>query len=237
MCDLCSLPCRNFDWWSVSFRLSAVFNTNTNQTVIQTYNETTYNSCNTDDALDSDTFQYNGGENEFGSSMTIAVPLTINRTQYYLSDSDDGEQCQQGMAFTINVSYGLGLPPSLNHPPPPAYVQPPTSSPDEELPPPGTAVNTPPSNDAVMATSARLCASVLLVLLSLVAWSSRYREFEILEFREFWITLFFCLNTHRKRGRWWTLVSLLIFYWHIVSFFCLNWEISFGSYSISIIIY
>lgn len=163
---LCSWPRSSIDSLFPSF--SAVFNTNTNQTVIQTYNETTYNSCTTDDALDSDTFQYYGGKNEFGSAMTIAVPLTINSTQYYFSESDDGEQCQQGMAFMIKVDHGLGLPPSLNQPPPPAYVQPPTSSSDEELPPPGTAVNTPSSNDAMMVTRANFCLFALLVVLSLM---------------------------------------------------------------------
>lgn len=121
-----------------------------------------------DDALDSDTFQYGGGRNEFGSAMTIDVPLTIEGTQYYFSDADDGEQCQQGMAFEIKVGHGLGLPPSLNHPPPPAYVPPPESATDEGQLPPATVVDTPPSSNHGIMTGASFFVSVLLVLLSWV---------------------------------------------------------------------
>ncbi|XP_057805710.1 early nodulin-like protein 18 [Salvia miltiorrhiza] len=145
-----------------------IFNTNTNQTVIQTFNKTTYGSCITDDALDSDTFQYDGGSNEFGSAMTIGVALTIEGTQYYFSDADDGEQCQHGMAFEIKVGHGLGLPPSLNQPPPPAYVPPPGE--DEGQSPPATVANTPPtsSNHATMAGASFLASALLLVLISFV---------------------------------------------------------------------
>lgn len=145
----------------------AVFNTNTNQTVIKTYNKTTYDSCTTDDALDTDTFQYDGGSNDFGKAMIIAVPLTIEGTQYFFSDADDGEQCQQGMAFVIKVSHGLGLPPSLNQPPPPAYVPPPAPT-SEGLSPTVPVVNSPSSNDC-MITSANFLVFVLLTLLSLLA--------------------------------------------------------------------
>ncbi|KAH6813147.1 hypothetical protein C2S51_022165 [Perilla frutescens var. frutescens] len=144
-----------------------IFNTNTNQTVIQTYNKTTYGSCITDDALDTDTFQYDGGNNDFGSAMMIAVPLTIEGTQYYFSDADDGEQCQHGMAFDIKVSHGLGLPPSLNQPPPPAYVPPPGPA-DQGESPRIPVVGTPSSNDGMM-TTANFFVFVLLVLISLLA--------------------------------------------------------------------
>lgn len=144
-----------------------IFNTNTNQTVIQTYNKTTYGSCITDDALDTDTFQYNGGSNDFGSVMTVSVPLTIEGDQYYFSDADDGEQCQHGMAFMIKVSHGLGLPPSLNQPPPPAYVPPPGPA-DEGQSPPIPVVNTPSSNDGMM-SNPNFFVFVLLVLVSLLA--------------------------------------------------------------------
>lgn len=105
--------------------IQTVFNTNTNQTVIQTYNETTFSSCTTDDASDDDTFHYNGGGNEFGQNVTIAVPLTTTGTNYFFSDAEDGLQCQRGVAFEISVNRGLGLPPSLNQPPPPPYIEPP----------------------------------------------------------------------------------------------------------------
>ncbi|GER46428.1 early nodulin-like protein [Striga asiatica] len=112
-----------------------IFNTNTNHTVIQTYNKTTFESCLIDDALDSDTFQYSGGHDEFGNLTTIAVPLTIEGTQYYFSDAEDGEECLHGMAFEITVAHGLGLPPSLNQPPPPAYVPPPETAEEGQSPP------------------------------------------------------------------------------------------------------
>ncbi|KAK8477833.1 hypothetical protein V6N11_061144 [Hibiscus sabdariffa] len=119
----------NYTSWAANqtFNLGdyLIFRTSTNQTVIQTYNETTYQSCSTDDALDTDTFQYDGGSPQFDQSLTIAVPLTIEGVNYYFSDGDDGVQCQRGMAFEILVRHGNGLPPSLNQPPPPPYVEPP----------------------------------------------------------------------------------------------------------------
>ncbi|XP_022759521.1 cucumber peeling cupredoxin-like [Durio zibethinus] len=119
----------NYSSWAANqtFNLGdyLIFRSSTNQTVIETYNETTYRSCVTDDASDTDTFQYGGGNTDFGQSLTIAVPLTIEGTNYYFSDADDGIQCQQGMAFEILVNHGIGLPPSLNQPPPPPYIEPP----------------------------------------------------------------------------------------------------------------
>ncbi|KAL6565910.1 hypothetical protein OROHE_004965 [Orobanche hederae] len=130
---------------SISFhKHCAVFNTNTNQTVIQTYNKTTYESCITDDSLDTDMFQYGGGNDEFGNATVVSVPLTIEGSQYYFSDDEDGEQCHNGMAFGIKVNHGTGLPPSLNQPPPPAYVPPP-GSPEEGQLSPVTVVAGPPN--------------------------------------------------------------------------------------------
>ncbi|KAI3449147.1 hypothetical protein Pfo_005812 [Paulownia fortunei] len=145
-----------------------IFNTNTNQTVIQTYNKTTYDSCTMDDSLDTDTFQYDGGSNQFGSATIIPVPLTIEGTQYYFSDADDGEQCQHGMAFQIKVNHGLGLPPSLNQPPPPAYIPPPAPADEGQSPPIAVVTNRPSGG---MRTSANFfwLALVLLVLLSFLA--------------------------------------------------------------------
>jgi len=85
---------------------------NTNQTVIQTYNKTTYDSCTTDDSLDTYTFQYDGGSNDFGSAVVISVPLTIEGIQHYFSDADDGTQCHNGMAFQIKVDHGTTEPQS-----------------------------------------------------------------------------------------------------------------------------
>ncbi|KAL9250828.1 Early nodulin-like protein [Drosera capensis] len=105
-------------------------NTNTNTTVVQTYNQTTYNSCSADYASDTDTFINDTGATTFGQQDTISVPLTIQGPNYFFSDAgDDGVQCEHGMRFKIVVNHGSGLPPSLNQPPPPPYTAPPTSQP------------------------------------------------------------------------------------------------------------
>ncbi|XP_059312724.1 early nodulin-like protein 18 [Lycium ferocissimum] len=140
-----------------------IFSTNTNQTVIQTYNQTTYKNCTMDEASDDDTFQYQGGSNEFGKPMTIAVPLTIKGQQYYFSDADDGDQCLNGMAFEIKVGHGKGLPPSLNQPPPPPYVEPPSAVEDAESPP-ITVVTSRPNSGVRSSAGLFLAVSVLVML-------------------------------------------------------------------------
>ncbi|OMP00545.1 Plastocyanin-like protein [Corchorus olitorius] len=133
----------NYSSWAANQTFNLVFRTSTNQTVIQTYNETTYRSCTMDDALDTDTFQYNGGNTNFDESLTIAVPLTIQGTNYYYSNAEDGAQCQRGMAFEILVNHGTGLPPNLNQPPPPPYIEPPSA--DTAQSPPVTISGVSPS--------------------------------------------------------------------------------------------
>ncbi|KAK9051420.1 hypothetical protein SSX86_028047 [Deinandra increscens subsp. villosa] len=105
-----------------------IFNTNTNQTVILTYNETTFRSCSVDNSSDSDTFNYGQGSQQFGQPLTVAVPLTIEGPNYFFSDASDGIQCENGLAFGINVTHGAGLPPYLSQPPPPPYVDPPSNA-------------------------------------------------------------------------------------------------------------
>ncbi|GAB2271628.1 hypothetical protein Dimus_006459 [Dionaea muscipula] len=124
----------NYSVWAANqtFNLGdfLVFNTNTNETVVQTYNETTYDSCTADDASDSNTFIYDSGSSTFGKAQIINVPLTNQGPNYFFSDAgDDGVQCEKGMRFQIQVNHGLGLPPSLNQPPPPPYTPPPTAEP------------------------------------------------------------------------------------------------------------
>ncbi|XP_023006098.1 uncharacterized protein LOC111498942 [Cucurbita maxima] len=114
--------------------LIAVFRTNSNHTVIQSYNLTAFQSCSFDDASDNDTLQYNGGDTDFNKPLIIQVPLTIKGSNYFFSDANDGVQCQEGMAFEIQVNTGLGLPPSLNQPPPPPYATPPDSN-SVQMPP------------------------------------------------------------------------------------------------------
>ncbi|XP_065864138.1 early nodulin-like protein 18 [Euphorbia lathyris] len=120
----------NYSSWAASqtFNLGdfLIFNTNSNQSVIHTFNDTTFKSCSTDDDSDNDdTIQYGGGSTAFGEPLTIAVPLVIEGSNYFFSDADDGFQCEHGLAFEIQVNHGLGLPPSLNQPPPPPYKSPP----------------------------------------------------------------------------------------------------------------
>lgn len=142
---------------------AAVFNTNTNSTVVQTYNETTYKSCTVDDASDKDTFQYLGGSNEYGKPLFVAVALTLEGNQYFFSEADDGFQCQQGMAFGIKVSHGSGLPPSLNQPPPPPYVEPPSTV-EEGQTPPVTILTSPPGSSSGMKNSIGIVVAMMAIL-------------------------------------------------------------------------
>ncbi|OIV98738.1 hypothetical protein TanjilG_24909 [Lupinus angustifolius] len=132
-------PSTNYSSWAASqtFNLGdyLIFNTNSNQTVIQTYNETTYLNCTADNS-DNGTFIYDSGSSRFGEALTVPVPLTIVGPNYFFSDAGvDSVQCSRGMAFEINVDRGLGLPPSLNQPPPPPYVEPPDPDTDTQSPP------------------------------------------------------------------------------------------------------
>lgn len=48
--------------------------------------------------------------------MTVAVPLVKEGTTYFFSSDYDGEQCNNGQHFKINVTHGQGLPKSLQIP-------------------------------------------------------------------------------------------------------------------------
>jgi len=60
---------------------------------------------------------------------------------YFFSDTNEGVQCQHGLAFQIDVQRGIGLPPNLNQPPPPPYAEPPGA--DSVDSPPITIPQTP----------------------------------------------------------------------------------------------
>ncbi|GAU49285.1 hypothetical protein TSUD_74100 [Trifolium subterraneum] len=96
-----------------------IFNTNSNQSVILTYNRTAYLNCTANDSDNETTVYSSGGPDGFSTPLTISVPLTIAGPNYFFSDYSDGVQCQHGLAFQIQVQRGIGLPPSLNQPPPP----------------------------------------------------------------------------------------------------------------------
>jgi hypothetical protein len=155
----------NYTAWASSetFNLGdyLIFNTNSNMTVIQTYNETTFSNCTADDdESDGDTFVYSGGGTQFSEELTIPVPLTLIGKNYYFSDGEDGVQCLHGMAFEISVNHGLGLPPSLNQPPPPPYAEPPGS--ESAQSPPGESGSPSPGNGgiSIVARAVLLCTVI-----------------------------------------------------------------------------
>ncbi|KAK4777755.1 hypothetical protein SAY87_017942 [Trapa incisa] len=92
------------------------FNTDTNHSVIQTYNLTTYSLCDYDNAMESDTIQWSSSNpsNTETQPVTVAVPLVKEGTNYFFSSDYDGDQCRDGhQRFQINVTHGQGLPKDL----------------------------------------------------------------------------------------------------------------------------
>ncbi|ERM99115.1 blue copper protein isoform X2 [Amborella trichopoda] len=91
-----------------------IFNTDTNHTVIQTYNATTYKRC---DAVSDDTIEWSSSDpSTKAEATTVSVPLLKEGLTYFFSGNYDGEQCQNGQKFKINVTHGQGLPESLRNP-------------------------------------------------------------------------------------------------------------------------
>lgn len=97
----------------------AVFNSDNNHSVVQTYNFTTYKLCDYDDAQDKDTVQWSASDpsNTDTHPVSVAVPLVKEGMTYFFSSDYDGEQCKNGQHFKINVTYGQGLPKSLKNSP------------------------------------------------------------------------------------------------------------------------
>lgn len=95
-----------------------IFNTNTNHSVVQTYNATTYKLCDYDDASDNDTIQWSNADpsNTATRPITVAVPLLKEGKTFFFSGDYDGDQCINGLRFSITVSHGQGLPKSLQDP-------------------------------------------------------------------------------------------------------------------------
>lgn len=91
-----------------------IFKTDNNHTVVQTYNVTTYKSCDYNDADEHDTVDWSTGQPAFDNSPTVvSVPLLKEGPNYFFSGNYDGEQCEHGQHFMINVTHGKGLPQSL----------------------------------------------------------------------------------------------------------------------------
>ena len=92
--------------------LFAVFNTDSNHSVIQTHNFTTYSTC---DSQGDDNIQWSSIEPNSTEVLpvTVPVPLVKEGPTYFFSGDYDGEQCMHGQKFEVNVTHGQGLPPSL----------------------------------------------------------------------------------------------------------------------------
>ncbi|XP_060216153.1 early nodulin-like protein 18 [Lycium barbarum] len=120
--DILEKPHVNYDKWVAHKNFSLgdflIFNTDNNHSVIQTYNFTTYKNCDYDNALDNDTVQWSSADPSSTSTfpVSVAVPLLKVGSTYFFSSDYDGEQCENGQHFKINVTYGQGLPRSLKDP-------------------------------------------------------------------------------------------------------------------------
>ncbi|XP_034912203.1 early nodulin-like protein 18 isoform X1 [Populus alba] len=95
-----------------------VFNTDSNHSVVQTYNFTTFKSCDYDDSVGNETVEWSSTNpsNTLTQAVTVAVPLLKEGPTFFFSGDYDGEQCVNGQHFKITVSHGKGLPDSLKDP-------------------------------------------------------------------------------------------------------------------------
>ncbi|CAI0542008.1 unnamed protein product [Linum tenue] len=121
--DLSEKPTADYQKWADSHNFSLgdflIFNTNTNHSVIQTSNLTTYQQCDYDDSLEADTTQWSSGDpsNTATVPVTVAVPLLHEGPAFFFSGDYDGDQCRGGQRFKIpSVSHGQGLPDGLKPP-------------------------------------------------------------------------------------------------------------------------
>ncbi|PWA48915.1 early nodulin-like protein 18 [Artemisia annua] len=122
--DKLEKPTVDYQKWASSKTFSLgdflIFNTDNNHTVVQTYNSTIYTLCDDSSALDNDTINYASPDPSAAAvhPVSAAVPLLKVGPTYFFSSFYDGEQCENGQKFSINVTQGQGLPPSLRPPTP-----------------------------------------------------------------------------------------------------------------------
>ncbi|KAF3455277.1 hypothetical protein FNV43_RR05725 [Rhamnella rubrinervis] len=115
-------PSVNYQKWASGKTFSLgdflIFNTDTNHSVVLTYNFTTYKLCDYDNSVDNDTVQWSSSDpsNTATQQVTVAVPLLKEGPTYFFSGDYDGDQCRSGQHFMINVTHGQGLPKSLRDP-------------------------------------------------------------------------------------------------------------------------
>ncbi|KAF8724259.1 hypothetical protein HU200_021286 [Digitaria exilis] len=94
-----------------------IFNTDKNHSVVETRNGTLYKSCDYNDSGPDDTVEWSAAAPEFSKdAVTVAVPLLKEGRTYFFSGNYDGEQCENGQRFAIDVAHGQGLPPDLRPP-------------------------------------------------------------------------------------------------------------------------
>lgn len=85
--------------------------------MVQTRNGTLYKSCDYNDSGPDDTLEWSAAAPEFSKdAVTVAVPLLKEGRTYFFSGNYDGEQCENGQRFAIDVAHGQGLPPDLRPP-------------------------------------------------------------------------------------------------------------------------
>ncbi|XP_022943355.1 blue copper protein-like [Cucurbita moschata] len=117
--DKLEKPAVDYQKWTVGKNFSLgdflIFNTDNNHSVVLTYNFTTYKLCDYDDASEHDTTEWSAADPSATTpyAVTVAVPLLKEGTNYFFSGHYDGEQCQNGQQFKINVTHGQGLPKSM----------------------------------------------------------------------------------------------------------------------------
>ncbi|KAE8734788.1 ARM repeat superfamily protein isoform 1 [Hibiscus syriacus] len=121
--DALEKPDVDYQKWADSKNFSLgdflIFNTDNNHSIIQTYNLTTYKLCDYNDALQNDTIQWSAADPSSTAPhpISVAVPLLKEGMTYFFSGDYDGEQCNNGQRFKVNVTHGQGLPKSLQDPP------------------------------------------------------------------------------------------------------------------------
>ncbi|XP_062208793.1 early nodulin-like protein 18 [Phragmites australis] len=123
--DGLALPEVDYQEWADGKNFSLgdflIFNTDKNHSVVQTRNGTLYKSCDYNDSGPDDTVEWSAAAPEFSKdAVTVAVPLLKEGRTYFFSGNYDGEQCQNGQRFAIDVAHGQGLPPDLRPPAAPA---------------------------------------------------------------------------------------------------------------------
>ncbi|KAJ0235979.1 hypothetical protein HA466_0259970 [Hirschfeldia incana] len=114
--DIQERPSVNYQKWadSKSFSLGdfLTFNTDSNHSVVQTYDFKTYKSCDYNNNEDNSTREWSAAKPSATSPVPVSVkvPLVKEGSNYFFSGNYDGEQCKFGQHFMINVTHGQGLP-------------------------------------------------------------------------------------------------------------------------------